>query len=47
MFRKVYAVQKFCTGTISDHFGEFIGLNVEIVPAHVVPFRLISLDYAA
>jgi hypothetical protein len=41
--RKVYAVQKFCMGTVSDHCGEFFELNTEISPTHV----LISLDCIA
>jgi hypothetical protein len=44
---EIYAVQKLCTGTVSDHSGEFFELNIEIFPAHVIPFMLISLDYAS
>jgi hypothetical protein len=44
--QEVYAVQKFCIGTVPDHCAEFFEFNSEIFPTHVMPSMLISQDYA-
>jgi hypothetical protein len=45
--QEVYAVQKFCIGTVPDHCGELFEFNSEIFPTHVLPSMLISQDYTA